>query len=286
MGTIREYFDTELREMAVHKDWQLRSVDGAHVANIVAKIAYNFDANAKYWYFFVPQELDAKSSLAAIMKTPETEKRVLGPDGDGLYVETAFANYSERQNNSTLIFTRRINLYVDADLTPLSRQELKDLATQNGFFLAVKDREYARRRTGMEKPLAFISHDYRDKEDFVRGLAVELSKLMCLVWYDEFSLKVGDSLRENIERGLREARKCILVLSPNFLANKGWGKAEFDSIYTREIVEGKNVILPVWHNITKQELYEYSPRLVDKYGIQSTLGAIEVARQLYKAISS
>ena len=106
------------------------------------------------------------------------------------------------------------------------------------------------------------------------------------VWYDEYSLQVGDSLRENIERGLREARKCVLILSPNFLANKGWAKAEFESIYTREIVEGKNVILPVWHDITKHELFEFSPRLVDKVGVSSALGVAEVARQLCSAIKS
>lgn len=34
--------------------------------------------------------------------------------------------------------------------------------------------------------------------------------------YHEFSLKVGDKLRESIEKGLKDCRKCILVLSPNF----------------------------------------------------------------------
>jgi hypothetical protein len=37
-----------------------------------------------------------------------------------------------------------------------------------------------------------------------------------------------------------------VVLSPNFLSNEGWGKAEFDSVFTREILNKENVILPVW----------------------------------------
>ena len=97
---------------------------------------------------------------------------------------------------------------------------------------------------------------------------------------------MGDSLRENIERGLKEAQKCVLVLSPNFLSNKSWAKAEFDSIYVREIIENKNVILPVWHEITKQDVYEYSPRLADRIGVLSSLGAPEVARQLFHAMRS
>ncbi len=120
----------------------------------------------------------------------------------------------------------------------------------------------------------------RDKDAFVRELAHELAKNFCTVWYDEFSLKVGDSLRACIERGLRETKKCIVVLSPNFLSNDGWGRAEFDSIFTREILEKQNVILPVWLNVDVKDVYNYSPRLADKVGLAATLGVPEVARLL------
>jgi hypothetical protein len=40
---------------------------------------------------------------------------------------------------------------------------------------------------------------------------------MITVWYDEFSLKVGDSLRESIEKGIKECKKCILILTQNYL---------------------------------------------------------------------
>ena len=149
-----------------------------------------------------------------------------------------------------------------------------------------RDREYARRRSESEKPLAFISHDARDKEAFVRELAHELAKNFCTVWYDEFSLKVGDSLRASIERGLQDTKKCIIVLSPNFLSNEGWGRAEFDSVYTREILERKNVILPVWLNVDVRDVYNYSPRLADKVGLAATLGVKEVARLLANAVKT
>jgi hypothetical protein len=107
---------------------------------------------------------------------------------------------------------------------------------------------------------------------------------MCPVWFDEYSLKVGDSLRAAIEKGLKETKKCILVLSPNFFSNTGWARAEFDSIYTREIVERGNVMLPVWHNVGVKEVYEYSPRLADKVGLSSELGVAELARRLSNAV--
>jgi poly-D-alanine transfer protein DltD len=113
-----------------------------------------------------------------------------------------------------------------------------------------------------------------------------MSKLLCSVWYDEFSLVAGDSLRENIEKGLKDAKKCVVILSPNFFSNGGWSKAEFDSIYTREIHEKKNVILPVWHNVDKNEVYEYCPRLVDRFALSSSIGIKKLAKELVKAINA
>src|SRR5689334_5453471 len=72
-------------------------------------------------------------------------------------------------------------------------------------------------------------------------------------------LKVGDNLRDSIERGLKETRKCILILSPHFLSNTGWTKVKFDSVFTREIMEGSGVVLPIWHNVSAKEVHEYSP---------------------------
>lgn len=288
MGTVREYFDVaSARQMAVHTDWTFTDANSTVVVNIVAKIVYDFDANAKYWYFFVPESPDLAGSIAALLRADCTLQGRLAPEGDGLHVESGFLDYSETATTDTLMFTRRVHLYVDAEISPLSRSELKEFARGQGLFLVIHDREYARKRTEVEIPLAFISHDFRDKEAFVRKLALELiGKQMCPVWYDEYSLKVGDSLRENIDRGLKETRKCILVLSPNFLSNTGWGKAEFDSIYMRELVAGHNVMLPVWHNVSKEQVYEYSPRLIDRLGISSALGAEEVARQLSRVIKA
>ena len=123
------------------------------------------------------------------------------------------------------------------------------------------------------------------QDGLVKPLVQALSKLMCHVWYAEYALKVGDSLRESIENGLKETRKCILVLSPNFLSNAGWAKAEFDSVFTREILEGQKVFLPIWHNVTKREVYEYSPRLADKFALASTIGPENLARELHNVLN-
>ena len=158
------------------------------------------------------------------------------------------------------------------------------IGLSHGHFVIVRDREYAAMCTLHTKPMAFISHDSSDKDALVRDLARELTTQLCPVWYDEYSLKVGDSLRASIEKGLKEAPRCILVLSPAFLANKGWGKVEFDSIFTREVLEQKDVILPVWHNVGPKDVYEYSPSLADKVGLNSSIGVKELAAKLAAAM--
>lgn len=83
------------------------------------------------------------------------------------------------------------------------------------------------------------------------------------VWYDEFSINIGDNIRDSIEKGLKECKKCILVLSPNFISNKGWTKIEFDSIFTRQILEEQKLVLPVWYKVTEDDVYNYSPSLLN-----------------------
>lgn len=108
----------------------------------------------------------------------------------------------------------------------------------------------------------FISHASEDKETVVRSLATECMNLGLKVWYDEFTLRIGDSLRQKIDRGLARSRVGLVVLSPSFVA-QGWTNYELDGIVTRT-VSGEQLLLPIWHNITKQEVINFSPSLADK----------------------
>ena len=82
------------------------------------------------------------------------------------------------------------------------------------------------------------------------------------VWYDEFEMKMGDSLRRKIDYGLAHSRFGVVVISRAFI-RKGWTNYELDGIITKA-VSGKQVMLPIWHNITQEEVENYSPSLADK----------------------
>lgn len=130
---------------------------------------------------------------------------------------------------------------------------------------------------------AFICHASEDKPDFVRSLAEELSKHNLHIWYDEFSLSVGDSLNQAIDQGLSKSTFGIVVLSPDFF-KKGWARRELDGLVARQVHEDRRLILPIWHNVTAKDILEYSPTLADTIAIQSSIGMHAVCRKLLKKL--
>ena len=107
----------------------------------------------------------------------------------------------------------------------------------------------------------FISHASEDQDALVRPLATILERLTVRVWYDEFSLQLGDSLTASIDKGLQESRYGLVVLSKAFLS-KRWPEYEYRSLMTREI-DGERAILPLWYDVTKEDVKNFSLYLAD-----------------------
>lgn len=119
----------------------------------------------------------------------------------------------------------------------------------------------------------FISHASEDKDDVVRPLAYALKSEGLKVWYDEFELRIGDSLRRKIDIGLARSKFGIVVLSNNFI-KKGWTNYELDGIITKANT-GEQVVLPIWHNISKKEVIDFSPSLADKLARNTATYTVE-----------
>ena len=286
MATIREYFDTDVKALTVHADWDYRTGDGLAPTKVRAKIALDFDANARYWHFFVPPMPNVLECIKALFTAPPTETCLLPSNEGDMRIEVGRVDYPERQSSDSLVFTRRLVVYVDVDLGLSAKQGLVESGMKHGFSVVIRDRQYAALRSRQDKPFAFVAHDARDTDGLVRELALEMNKLMCPVWYDDYALKDGDSLRECVERGFTQAPKCVLILSANLFSNRGWGVREFHSVFTEEMLERAYVVLPVRHGVSLRDVYEYSPRLADRIGLPSSLGVPELARKLVSAVKA
>ena len=132
----------------------------------------------------------------------------------------------------------------------------------------------------------FISHAWEDKESFADEFVEELRNLGVKVWYDTSQIKWGDSMRQKIDEGLRKSKFGIAILSPNYIAEgKYWTKAEFDGLFQLESINGKT-LLPIWHNLTKQQVMEFSPIVANKKAMTTAMmTAKEIAEELVKLVS-
>jgi hypothetical protein len=119
----------------------------------------------------------------------------------------------------------------------------------------------------------FVAHASEDKQAIARPLAGALRERGLVVWYDEFELRVGDSLRRKIDAGIARSRFGIVLLSHSFFA-KGWSQYELDGLVTME-VSGKQVTLPLWHGISRDEVVSHSPSLADKVALRTSDYAVE-----------
>lgn len=102
------------------------------------------------------------------------------------------------------------------------------------------------------------------------------------MWFDEFTLSVGDSLRQSIDRGLARSKFGVVVISPNFL-RKNWPQRELDGLVAREI-DGVKVLLPVWHEIGADDIRRCSPTLADRAAVSSGKGLDHVIAELVRAM--
>lgn len=129
----------------------------------------------------------------------------------------------------------------------------------------------------------FISHASEDKDEVVRPLAESLRGHGLRVWYDEFELSIGDSLRRKIDAGLARSRFGVVVLSHAFFS-KNWPQRELDGLAARESTDVQ-IILPLWHKMTKDEVISYSPTLADRLARSTSDFTIdEIAEEIAEVV--
>ena len=120
----------------------------------------------------------------------------------------------------------------------------------------------------------FLSHASEDKDAIARPLKEALEARGLTVWFDEIKIKVGQSIRLEIEKGITHARFGVVILSPDFFA-KQWTQAELDALFSKKMASGENVILPIWHRVTKDQVNAQSPLLSGILALNSSLMTID-----------
>jgi len=135
-------------------------------------------------------------------------------------------------------------------------------------------------RSSDEEFDVLVSHATEDKESFANEFVDILTNEYHLkVWYDALSIAWGDSIHSRIDEGLKKCKFGVVVLSRDYI-KKYWTRYELEGLFQRESHGGK-LILPIWHNITKKEVEEFSPSLADRNALNTAImSPHEIAKAL------
>lgn len=129
----------------------------------------------------------------------------------------------------------------------------------------------------------FISHAGEDKQAVALPLYDALTARGLKVWLDKGELRIGDSLRRKIDYGLAHSSFGVVIFSKSFFA-KGWPQYELDGIVGLSVA-GKQRMLPIWHEISKDEVEANSPSLADKIARTTAVSTIaEIADEVVAVV--
>jgi len=101
----------------------------------------------------------------------------------------------------------------------------------------------------------FLSHASLDT-DVARELHDELEALGADVWMDDFSIKLGQDFARAIDCGIASARVGVVLVTPAVLVGRYWVEKEFSAL-----LNSKDTVIPLLHEVTWGELAAYSPLL-------------------------
>jgi hypothetical protein len=83
-------------------------------------------------------------------------------------------------------------------------------------------------------PRVYLAHASEDHETLAKPLAEALMAQGIDVWFDEWEICAGDSLRRKMEEGLANSTHFVVLLTPNSL-HKPWVETEIDAGFIRAV---------------------------------------------------
>ena len=112
----------------------------------------------------------------------------------------------------------------------------------------------------------FLCHAWDDRIDAARELHSHLTSRDASVWFSEEDVDLGKSLLREIDRGLRNSRIGIVLVTPALLKS-----LEAEGIADKELsaLLATDRVIPVAHGTTFEELREVSPLLAARSGLST-----------------
>jgi len=129
---------------------------------------------------------------------------------------------------------------------------------------------------------AFLSYAGED-ERTSSELAGALKSHGFKIWYAEDCLKVGDSLLNAIEAGMKRSRAGVMLISKTYL-RKGWPNAEMD-VLVREYIEKQRLLFPIWLDVSKEDVEKRHSVLAGIVALRLSTGMQPLVAKLAEGLS-
>jgi hypothetical protein len=120
---------------------------------------------------------------------------------------------------------------------------------------------------------SFLSYAQIDGADVGAELRDRLDELGVSVWFGELTIVPGKSQALQMDKGLQKARAGIVLLTPAYVAGRFWTERELGALL------GKETLIPVLHNVTFEQVAEYSGILPDLAGFETARDSVEIIAQ-------
>jgi hypothetical protein len=129
----------------------------------------------------------------------------------------------------------------------------------------------------------FLCHAWDDRKGAAKELHDILESKGVTVWFSEKDVLLGSSLLREIDKGLVKSRVGIVLVTPSFLERvKGEGVAdkELSALLARDL------LVPIIHDTTFEDLREVSPLLGSRSGLSTIEESMEeVAAKLAELVA-
>ncbi|MEH6682515.1 MAG: toll/interleukin-1 receptor domain-containing protein [Sediminicola sp.] len=145
-------------------------------------------------------------------------------------------------------------------------------------------RENVERRSDLpELRDVFLCHAWDDRKDAAKELHDILESKGVSVWFSEKDVLLGSSLLREIDKGLAKSRVGIVLVTPLFLKRikaEGIADKELSALLARDL------LVPIVHNTTFENLREVSPLLGSRSGLSTIEDSmVEVASKLAELVT-
>jgi hypothetical protein len=268
MPALLEFFHTDFPEPAFEKKIlftrdRSKPANGLGFGEIIEvreRLVLDSGSWVRTFTFYLP----AKSDSFLVCKSLFIELEKLREEADQL--PDGFPELLTGSRRS-IVYSRRIYVYSEEPLGVEQLEELRNQCRDLGFALAFRSQDYVLHKLESGKPLAYIAHDLLDRTAIAATLAAGLRSRGCFAWYEDYALVPSMHPVERLCRGLEEARRGILVVSPAMLTTLSSVRKEFNRVFTREKILNERMLVPIWVRVTKDEVSDLSSSLAESFSL-------------------